>query len=139
MTRNEKFDKYFPNIEKCKCSFSQKRLQVSDRSHTSRLIGHTGQNSNAFIVQILSYVFERGKTLKQRKNLRLLEHFLHQTGFSKKRILGPPPPLPPSKQRNSFIMNFHNQPLRRVLVVLFLGAHWRTPPPPPPSKIDKTL
>ena len=47
-----------PNIEKCNLSFSQKRLQVSDRSHTSKLIGHTGQNSNAFIVQILSQICE---------------------------------------------------------------------------------
>ena len=63
-----------PNIEKCNLSFSQKRLQVSDRSHTSKLIGHTGQNSNAFIVQILSEIFQQ-QTLKQGKHWKLLEYF----------------------------------------------------------------
>lgn len=61
-----------PNPEKCKWSFSQQRLQVSDRSHTGRLIGHTGrQNSTAFIVLILSEIFEQ-------QHLKVLEHFLHQ-------------------------------------------------------------
>ena len=48
-------------------------------------------------------------------------------------------PNPLTNWRNSFIMNSHCQPLRRVPVVLFLGAHGRNPPLCPPSKIDKTL
>ena len=98
--------KDFPNIFQIlrnanKWSFSQKRLQVSGRSHTGKLIGHTGQNSNAFIVQniskyfkyfqifhtgqnsnafivqILSEIFQQ-QTLKQGKHWKLLEYFSHQ-------------------------------------------------------------
>ena len=52
-----KFEEHIQNVEKCKLSW--KRLQVSGRSQTSRLIGHTGQNLNASIVQIRTKLFNK--------------------------------------------------------------------------------
>ena len=55
----------------------------------------------------------------------------------------PPPPPPPLEIAQNYLLVFYSQLLKRVPVVLCLGAltgpRESPPPPPPPSKLPKTL